>query len=716
MPCNKNINELLNIDFSVTSDAPNWSTNASNVVSVSDGKLRLNPDNENTFFDRVLGAIDPNNNRLRIGIDFEVSRPTGSTQTDTEVSFEILKGTEIVGIGTACITEVDISQKAQFHIDRTFKYDDLAGDISIRINVPEGYENYIDLKDIKIEDFNYCDDDVRTYFIFEDFFDEAFTSSSGTIKLSEWKVDGVETLTADFFTDTNSSVIQNLSNWLFADADIDGNNRVSEDVDPKSFNPFAELWRLEFVNPVPFFGGKPTGTQNGKDYGPGILNIGLGKPQILNDALEAKNGAFFIDIDYTKDLRIVMDVVASQTTTNPYTSPSYFRRYFIIWNAEACEGQFYYEDQIGTQQTVDQLFNGFLYGITDQEINIETVGCDETFSPTGNVGNYEYVLDFGTAIGQAGINYNAFSVPDKFTIIWDGQEITSGYVGASSYDQQLINAGVQASEINTGNPSTGSGQLFFNKTTAFPTTAIIRVEAPFSGTGWNVTGICPSQTEETSEVVISRGFCINTVVPSIPSFTAFFDTTDLENYVPANGDIVYADSLKTQVFDGDGYIYSFIFFDGTNYVGDTWSFRINTDGTIEDLIVCNFISLPGVARYTPQDTCVQDFTMVVDIPVATTDNYEIKFRGHFYKDANYSQLQTAISPNIPANVIRNDQDRVLTATTRFQVSVFGGYSGSAIPNPQGDNRLNYVIASLFKNAVLEGEYIVKIYNEGLNCE
>lgn len=139
------------------------------------------------------------------------------------------------------------------------------------------------------------------------------------------------------------------------------------------------------------------------------------------------------------------------------------------------------------------------YGLTDTDTVTITVpssvevNCDETFAPQGDVGLYEFEINFGTNTGLAGIHYNAYSVPDRFIIEWDGNTYDSGYVGESYFDNQLIATGVDPADINTGVPSTGKGVLTFNKTSALPSTAKITVIAPLGGTAWRISGICPTE-------------------------------------------------------------------------------------------------------------------------------------------------------------------------------------------------------------------------------
>ena len=122
---------------------------------------------------------------------------------------------------------------------------------------------------------------------------------------------------------------------------------------------------------------------------------------------------------------------------------------------------------------------------------LQLVSCSDNFNYNGSNGAFEYNIDFGTDTGIAGINYNAYSLPDRFIIEWNGQTYDSGFRGSSTYNSQLIAAGVSSANINTANPSNGAGTLTFNKNTALPRFAKVTVLAPLGGTAWNVSGICP---------------------------------------------------------------------------------------------------------------------------------------------------------------------------------------------------------------------------------
>ena len=101
---------------------------------------------------------------------------------------------------------------------------------------------------------------------------------------------------------------------------------------------------------------------------------------------------------------------------------------------------------------------------------------------SGGVGDTELTVDLGAATGLVTLDFNAYNVPDIFTVDWDGAEvINTGYRGDSgTYD------GVP---VTVSGP--GLGTASFTKTTASPSLCTVRVNAPFTGTAWDLTLGCP---------------------------------------------------------------------------------------------------------------------------------------------------------------------------------------------------------------------------------
>ena len=124
------------------------------------------------------------------------------------------------------------------------------------------------------------------------------------------------------------------------------------------------------------------------------------------------------------------------------------------------------------EETTDTIVYEISNGICSTQATIFidiAVSCDESFEYSGAEGIFSFPISFGTDTGICGISYDAFTIPDKFEIYWNGVLVatTSGSVS-------------------------GLGTLTFNKTSAFPTQATIVVTATETGTEWNVSGICPN--------------------------------------------------------------------------------------------------------------------------------------------------------------------------------------------------------------------------------
>lgn len=169
-----------------------------------------------------------------------------------------------------------------------------------------------------------------------------------------------------------------------------------------------------------------------------------------------------------------------------------------------------------------------------------TGSCGATIFPEGGNGTYTYTVDFGPAIGIAGINYNSYSIPDKFDILWNGQLYSSGYRGDSGQNQDLLDLGVSGvfpDQINTASPTNGIGTLTFNKNSASPSTAQIIVYGPLGGTNWEFTSICPGaggrrMDPDSNSKEYKQGYDLTFEVPA--SIDANETTKILVNNFPLN--------------------------------------------------------------------------------------------------------------------------------------------------------------------------------------
>lgn len=141
--------------------------------------------------------------------------------------------------------------------------------------------------------------------------------------------------------------------------------------------------------------------------------------------------------------------------------------------------------------------------VVSTTVTIPTVSCSHVENG-GRVGKFEYKLELGYGTGMCGISYNAYTIPDRYTIIWDGKEYSTGFVGSTTYNTKLNSLGYP----NVS--SAGSGQLLFEKTKITPNSAILKVDAPITGTAWKYKVICPGDvvTAPTQNTSVSSKFVI----------------------------------------------------------------------------------------------------------------------------------------------------------------------------------------------------------------
>lgn len=124
-----------------------------------------------------------------------------------------------------------------------------------------------------------------------------------------------------------------------------------------------------------------------------------------------------------------------------------------------------------------------------------TIRCGETQTGAGAAGRFVYELDFGTDVGECGVNYDPTGIPDRYTIVWNGNTYTSGFRGNAQYDNQLVSLGFPRTTTATDVNNPSAGRLRFNKTEIFPNRAQLIVDAPIAGTRWIYKAICPGKTD-----------------------------------------------------------------------------------------------------------------------------------------------------------------------------------------------------------------------------
>lgn len=159
----------------------------------------------------------------------------------------------------------------------------------------------------------------------------------------------------------------------------------------------------------------------------------------------------------------------------------------------------------------------------------------------------------GQGVGPAGISFHTnppcapgeqgcgplfgdpdLAIPDKFTITWNGQSYTSGYRGGSVYNSvlksKLTELGLPEEEI-IGN---GVGSIAFNKTSALPETAILRIDSPLQNSRWSAQLNCPPPPTATPSPTPTKTPTATTTPTNTPTKTATPTTTPTKTQTPTN--------------------------------------------------------------------------------------------------------------------------------------------------------------------------------------
>jgi len=227
---------------------------------------------------------------------------------------------------------------------------------------------------------------MDTHFIIRDFLLESLSSVSSGLALRSYKIDNVETLTTDFFVDNQVVSANPQLDYMFCNVQNAGTQPITTTIDPalvNSYNPFAKSLGLLFQNVA----GNPTlkrgsviGTINGNNYGDGVLNFKCVYPSAMTGEGTLVDGAFQIDIDYTKNLYIEFDIITNIINGSVYDEPQILKKYKIIWDKDKCYHEFSYFSYQTGMNYLDNVY-GFLrfYYQTDEKpyIDFSQIDCGQ---------------------------------------------------------------------------------------------------------------------------------------------------------------------------------------------------------------------------------------------------------------------------------------------------------------------------------------------------
>lgn len=122
-------------------------------------------------------------------------------------------------------------------------------------------------------------------------------------------------------------------------------------------------------------------------------------------------------------------------------------------------------------------------------------GCNATQTQNGFVGTSVYSKDYDFLLADIATSYTVSGTPAKFTFTWDSTVVTTGYVGSDVYDDQLIAAGVQLSEINTtAGTEPVTGILEISKTTEQPKIVTLTIHTPLIDSNITIQNTCDIQS------------------------------------------------------------------------------------------------------------------------------------------------------------------------------------------------------------------------------
>ena len=546
MSCTPSSN-IINIEFSLN-DELNWQYQSANTIHTINDKLFFNPENDGIIYKRELGAITPTNDKLKFQLYFENETDFGSITQNVNLKLKTNGGLTIYDETIVLTADNGKSEK---YLKRQIDIDNINDDVYLELNISGDYQKGLYFKYLILDQYEFCKENLRTYFTFENDNEDLFglfqTAFAAQLKMKQWKIENAETLTPIFFTDNDNKIAQPLNDWYFAKSDDDGKNR-EHSILPTLFNPFIYHLGLKYDN-ANYYSGLPTGTTNGNDYGQGIMKIGTELPIVKDVIPRAHKGIYFIDIDYTKDLHIEFDLIVNTNSQSLYQNPDIYRTYVIDYKKDICQTQYYYIDNI-TNQRIDLLIigkeKGFLRGETAPISKENNLNCNFKLTSQGKSDNLEKTIDV-VGKGWYEVSYEFYDEPNRLILDFGGTIYDTKFKGKSSFNQALINLGINQSDIATANPSNGNGLIRFYVNTTTPVEMKLALYNLLKQSNdWYLFGRCPKDV--IWKIAKSNGTCTgyNGTWQQI-----YFQNPNEVEYDPAINDVVYSDELCNVVFDGN---------------------------------------------------------------------------------------------------------------------------------------------------------------------
>ena len=127
-----------------------------------------------------------------------------------------------------------------------------------------------------------------------------------------------------------------------------------------------------------------------------------------------------------------------------------------------------------------------------KQVEVQTVKCGGSVSNKSyRSGRYVVFVDLGTSVGEVKFSSDAYSVPDRFIVEWDGNVVVdTGYRGNS--DGKDLKKALQLAGLPDANiTGTGASSFTFEKTKTTPSVATVTILCPIEGTAWSFNVGCP---------------------------------------------------------------------------------------------------------------------------------------------------------------------------------------------------------------------------------
>jgi len=143
------------------------------------------------------------------------------------------------------------------------------------------------------------------------------------------------------------------------------------------------------------------------------------------------------------------------------------------------------------------------FGLFFSSTTCNTLIRSDAWVGSGGKGIYTVEVD-ATQIGPMTLSFTAYTIPDKFTVTWNGVTvIDTGFRGDPSFNSQL-------NALGFPNVSgSGTGTATFVKSAASPSTVTIVVTAPLNTTQWRGRLGCPIVAIPNTGTEISMGCVYN---------------------------------------------------------------------------------------------------------------------------------------------------------------------------------------------------------------